>query len=251
MSKYIGMRIGKLVIVGLDDVRNEEQKQRELKGEIKRAVKYYLCKCDCGNVVSIGATKIFSKTRPTKSCGCYAKETTKIVNSKENKFEFLGNGIVKGYSVDGEKYFLISEIDYINVKEFCWCQDAHGYWITNIRGQKKGTQIKLHQFIMKRINDDYDSKNSFVIDHINRKRYDNTRENLRLVTHSENMKNISIRKDNSTGVTGVSKDGTGYIVKITTDKQVLRRWFKTFEEAIAQRLEWEKEFGYFGENNIE
>lgn len=41
------------------------------------------------------------------------------------------------------------------------------------------------------------------IDHINRIRNDNRFINLRLVTNKENQENVSIRKDNSSGTTGV------------------------------------------------
>ncbi len=44
------------------------------------------------------------------------------------------------------------------------------------------------------------------IDHINRVRTDNRISNLRLVTHSENMQNRKIQKNNKSGYRGVSWD---------------------------------------------
>ena len=44
------------------------------------------------------------------------------------------------------------------------------------------------------------------MDHINHDRTDNRIENLREVTHSEQVKNASRRKDNTSGVTGVHWD---------------------------------------------
>ncbi|HAJ7541587.1 TPA: HNH endonuclease [Escherichia coli] len=45
-----------------------------------------------------------------------------------------------------------------------------------------------------------------IIDHINRVRTDNRISNLRLVTHSENMQNRKIQKNNKSGYRGVSWD---------------------------------------------
>jgi len=42
------------------------------------------------------------------------------------------------------------------------------------------------------------------IDHINHVKDDNRFANLRVVTHSENLRNATMRNDNSSGVTGVS-----------------------------------------------
>lgn len=46
----------------------------------------------------------------------------------------------------------------------------------------QGKKIYLHRFLM-------DSPEGLIVDHINHQTLDNRRENLRVVTHSENMKN--------------------------------------------------------------
>lgn len=50
------------------------------------------------------------------------------------------------------------------------------------------------------------------IDHMNNCRTDNRIENLRVVTHSENMRNAKMSKNNSSGMTGVCENikGEGY-----------------------------------------
>ena len=98
--------------------------------------------------------------------------------------------------------------------------------------------------------------NELVVDHINRRVYDNRLENLRIVTHRQNSRNTSINKNNTTGSTGVWKAGgkwPNYVANIINNDGI--RISKTFsitklgEEqskrlAIAQRKAWEIEFGY-------
>lgn len=43
----------------------------------------------------------------------------------------------------------------------------------------------------------------YEIDHINHDKIDNHIENLRIVSHSDNLKNLSLRSDNKTGISGV------------------------------------------------
>lgn len=70
--------------------------------------------------------------------------------------------------------------------------------------------------------------NGLVVDHINRNRFDNRKENLRICTQSENRMNSVIAKHNSTGFKGVVKRASGYTATIS--KKHLG-YFKTAEEA--------------------
>jgi hypothetical protein len=58
----IGDRIGRLIVI---EIENEKRKYK----------KYHLCKCDCGNIVTVSDHSL--KTKKTKSCGCLHLELIK------------------------------------------------------------------------------------------------------------------------------------------------------------------------------
>lgn len=76
------------------------------------------------------------------------------------------------------------------------------------------------------------------IDHINGNKTDNRPENLRECTHSENLQNVGMRSDNTTGVRGVSWDRRRkkYAAELILQgrKKYLGR-FDTLAEAAAAR----------------
>lgn len=93
--------------------------------------------------------------------------------------------------------------------------------------------IYIHRVIM-------DPPKDMVVDHINRNPLDNRKINLRVCTIAENNRNISMQKNNTSGVMGVTYDST----KTTPKKWVgqkyyngkcYRKAFLTKEEAIAYR----------------
>lgn len=84
------------------------------------------------------------------------------------------------------------------------------------------------------------------MDHINGVRDDNRIENLRLVTQSENMKNIG-KRENTSGVTGVSWNSNArkWIVQISIDgRNTYLGLFDTIEEAAEVRLRASAAHGY-------
>jgi len=84
------------------------------------------------------------------------------------------------------------------------------------------------------------------IDHINRIKTDNRICNLRLATHMENIRNSSIRSDNTSGNVGVSFQKSrnkweAYII-LPKKQKVFLGYFDTKEEAYAARVAAEKEY---------
>lgn len=57
----LGQKIGKLTII---------QRDKTKKGQAA----YWICKCQCGNIVSVRGSNLRNKNNPTQSCGCLAKE---------------------------------------------------------------------------------------------------------------------------------------------------------------------------------
>jgi len=121
------------------------------------------------------------------------------------------------------------------IKEHKWFL-VHGY-VRTCDG------FSLHEFVM-----DFYKKENSVIDHINRNRLDNRRENLRIVDFTINGYNKGKQSNNTSSFPGVSFDKRrnkweAYI-KIKRKHIHLGRYSK-FEDAVSARKE--AEIKYFGE----
>ena len=81
------------------------------------------------------------------------------------------------------------------------------------------------------------------IDHINGDRADNRLENLRLVDNQTNCKNQKLRRNNSTGMTGVSWNSRDKCWQVAVGNVSLGT-FKSFEDACKKRKQAEKTFEY-------
>lgn len=119
----------------------------------------------------------------------------------------------------------------------------NGYWKVIING----TAFLSHRLIWILLNGSI--PDNMYIDHVDRNRSNNSPDNLRLASRSENNKNIPIRKDNYSGKTGVywherSKRWVATINK--NKKQIELGSFVNKEDAINTRKEIEKiEYGAF------
>ena len=79
-------------------------------------------------------------------------------------------------------------------------------------------------------------------------RNDNRKENLRVVTRSQNNANMGLRVHNTSGCTGVTWHSTRkqWISRISIDKKdIFLGWFNDYDEAVKARKEAEEK--YFGE----
>lgn len=113
------------------------------------------------------------------------------------------------------------------------------YWFTNqgyVMGQVKRKYILFHRQVKQ-------CPKGYVIDHINRNPLDNRKVNLRVVTQSVNMMNMTINRNNKVGHTGITPCKYGYIVNITAKKKrIYLGTYKTLEEAIKTRKEAEEKY---------
>jgi hypothetical protein len=125
----------------------------------------------------------------------------------KNDYEIRGDVTAIYLNRKGTKLeTLISTSDLEKVKEFpnTWCviwnAKTRSFYVTGNLPKtngKRGT-VRLHRYIL-------DDPKGLVIDHINHDTLDNTRDNLRAVTNSENIQNRhGANRNNTSGVRGVS-----------------------------------------------
>lgn len=198
--------------------------------EINSIKTYYICKCDCGNIITTTKDRLLKGN--TKSCGCINKN---IYVEKEDCYEI--------YDCNKESSFIISKIDFANVKKYTW-SNRSGRWFTKINGK----EIKIHQFIASLMEENY-KKGIDIPDHIDRNPNNNKRDNIRLVNTKLNNRNTKTNKNNKSGKQGVSfnKNRQKWVVYINTGTKRISKSFNLLNDAIIQRKTWEKEFGYIGE----
>lgn len=81
-----GMKFGRLTAIKFDSGRYEKDKIRRESGDIKNYSYCWICKCDCGAIISTDIGRL--KNGMTKSCGCYNLEETRRRNSKVRSKSF-------------------------------------------------------------------------------------------------------------------------------------------------------------------
>jgi len=155
---------------------------------------------------------------------------------------------------------IVDDDNYKYLKQFSWYYSKSGYAFRRLKTFYKDKQkhLSMHREIM--AEDIRKSKNKkLVVDHINKNKLDNRKENLRLVTQSINALNCKVRKNNTSGYVGVNKtknngrirkDGTrafwmywrAYVV--VNNKQKHIGLFKSKEEAIKKRKEYMRDNNY-------
>jgi hypothetical protein len=144
------------------------------------------------------------------------------------------------FTVRGEEILIDTE-DLEKIKTYYWSLNTQGYVITNQRqSNNKFKHIRLHLLLLGKKFD------HLQIDHINGNKLDNRKSNLRLCTHQQNCFNIRLKKNNKTGIAGVSPTRNDtWRARIMINKQEIRLGhFRLFGDAIQAR--WQAEEKYFG-----
>ena len=101
-----------------------------------------------------------------------------------------------------------------------------------------GSLIEMHRWII-------NAPKGTYVDHINHNCCDNRKENLRIVTNAQNLRNGQLRPNNKSGCKGVfmSNRDKVWIAGIKVNyKPIYLGKFKNFEDAVAARKAAEKKY---------
>lgn len=93
-----------------------------------------------------------------------------------------------------------------DLAEFKWCAQAHhggGFYAVRNSAHPKRMKVLLHRVILERVIGRPLTKTELT-DHISGNKLDNRRENLRIATNAQNLRNRGKQRNNTTGFKGVA-----------------------------------------------
>lgn len=156
------------------------------------------------------------------------------------KYEDYAEMIILNRRYEEKARVKIDLDDVETVQNLKWTIDGNGYVSYN---RKKEKTILMHRFIM-------NCSDDMVVDHINHNILDNRKENLRIVTKSQNNMNRDLGINNKSGYKGINwnKDAQKWMVRIRANNKVIYLGlYEKLEDAIKVRKEAEEK--YFKEYN--
>lgn len=163
-------------------------------------------------------------------------------NKKYNTYDLSGDcGI--GYPTNAlDKPFVFDLEDYDKIKDYCWflhhpSKDSPEYTTVTSYDPETGRYVKIWWIIM----------GEKYIDHKNGNTLDNRKENLRLCTQHQNSMNLKLKRNNTSGVSGVSRGYNDlWRARIMLNrKEICFGYYENFDDAVRARLIGE--YKYFGE----
>lgn len=145
---------------------------------------------------------------------------------------------------------IVDDEDYEYLSQFKWSSN-HGYATRNITINGIQKTIRMHRLIA-------NPPDGMQVDHINGNRSDNRKENLRVCTNAQNIRNAPKQKNNKCGFKGVSikyrknKKYQYIVAQIHSGKKNIHLGiFNTKEEAaLAYNKAATKYHGEFAKLNI-
>lgn len=211
----------------------------------------WLCECSCEERNKKIVPERSLNRGESKSCGCLNKEKIAEQGHKNKKYNKWIDKVFTdergsyriGLTSNTNKEFYVDIEDFDVVKDYCWFEHhpsrscpSFTTLVANIPGSSKKV-TKMHILL-----------GCKWYDHADGNELNNRRYNLRPATHQENMRNIRLQKNNSSGVTGISihKQTGKWRARIMVDyKEINLGLFDNKEDAIKARLQ--AEIKYFGE----
>lgn len=207
------------------------------------------CICDCNTIVDVAVCNL--KSGNTKSCGCLKKQPRGIT---PNPVRFEDDiAYISIFNNKGEKIneFFIDVDDYDKIKNHRWFLGADDYIVMNDKNSYyKGKKTYLHRFLV--------ARSSAHIDHVDRNKLNNRRNNLRPATFTENFGNREKHKTYAGRPTSSKYKGVSYNKKskcwqarIGFEGKTYTKTFGSEIEAAKQYNRWArklfKEFAYTNE----
>lgn len=226
MGKFIdisGQKFGRLTVV--QRVENDKY------GNVM-----WYCICECGKYKNVLGTDL--RQGKVRSCGCLHSEITRDRSRKQNIYDLTKEyGIGLTYNTNQEFYFDLEDFD--KIKEYCWLESDQGYIVAhNIYG-KSPQNVRMHRLV---------TDNKFqIVDHINLKRYDNRKYNLRTATKQTNNINRAANSNNKLGTKGIYwlNHNNCYQAKIQKGNKIYSKKSTDIDFLIKWRKE--KELELYGE----
>lgn len=205
-------------------------------GTSKHGQSLWLCSCTCGNTDVIKSLLEITKLK-YPNCGCYKKKQ----KEKVNWFEFKDDYCI--FYIKGVSTFIDKE-DYEIVNKHTWHIGWRGYILSNINNKR----VQLHRILM-------NAPKELVVDHIDGNILNNRKENLRIVTISENARNRKNKSKNSSskyfGVSWDKNKKRWHAVIRPGEKTIFLGVFKDeIDAALAYNVAAEK-YGYLTRNIID
>ena len=245
MGKFIDMTGWVMSEHGVPDSRLVviERVEDYINPNTQKHTPQWKCECLCGNPSYVISTGQHLRNGHTNSCGCIKIEKATDMGKNNNKTNPVN--IKEKYCVGltlntGAEFYFDMEDKNLLINNYCWYEHIHknGYRILESWDKTEKRYVSMWYVLT-----GYE-----LCDHIDRNTLNNRRNNLRPATQSENAKNHTKRKNNTSGFTGVywDKNNNNWMVSIHIDKQI--HWLGRYtnkNDAIIARLKAEAK--YYGE----
>jgi hypothetical protein len=164
-------------------------------------------------------------------------------------YDYAQISLIMNHNNMNHNMMLVSRNDVMSVMRCKWYLGSSGYPVTYGSYDKTiqfSKPISLHKFLFGKL------EKGFVVDHINRNKLDNRRENLRICTIQENSFNKTKSINGNNKYKGVIKNGTSYSAVITRDgiKREIKNIPTEEEAAKIYDIMAEELFGYYAAKNF-